>query len=121
MTFSLAIATALLVIGSVFIFLSGIGIFKMPDTFMRMQVATKASTLGLACLLVALAIHFHRPEIYTRCILIIAFIFLTGPVGAHMIGRASYFIGVKIHDKTQVDEMKNLIVQYQDEKQHGHH
>lgn len=117
MTINLILNILLLISGGILVFLSGVGILKMPDTFMRMQVATKASTLGLFLLLIALSIHFHRPEIYARCILIIAFIFLTGPVGAHMIGRSSYFIGMPVHDKTKIDEMKGLVDVYKNHKQ----
>jgi multicomponent Na+:H+ antiporter subunit G len=31
---------------------------------------------------------------------------LTAPVGAHMIGRASYFTGVKMWDKSKIDELE---------------
>ena len=31
---------------------------------------------------------------------------LTAPVGAHMIGRASYFTGVKMWKKSKIDELE---------------
>ena len=37
--------------GSVFALLAAVGVLRMPDVFTRMQASTKASTLGLGCLL----------------------------------------------------------------------
>ena len=40
------ISLALLVVGTFLMVLAGIGIIRMPDLFLRMSTATKASTLG---------------------------------------------------------------------------
>ncbi|MEE2771151.1 MAG: monovalent cation/H(+) antiporter subunit G, partial [Bacteroidota bacterium] len=34
------------------------------------------------------------------------FIFLTAPVSAHLIGRASYFVGIKLWDKSVMDDLQ---------------
>ena len=39
--------------GSAFALLAAVGVLRMPDVFTRMQASTKASTLGLGCLLSA--------------------------------------------------------------------
>ena len=52
------IATALLwIVGSAFAFLAALGVVRMPDVFTRMQASTKASTLGLGCLLLGSALQ----------------------------------------------------------------
>ena len=43
--------------GSLFALLAAIGVLRMPDVFTRMQASTKASTLGLGCLLVGAALQ----------------------------------------------------------------
>ena len=46
------ILTAMLwLAGSIFALLAAVGVLRMPDVFTRMQASTKASTLGLGCLL----------------------------------------------------------------------
>ena len=40
--------------GAAFALLAAIGVLRMPDVFTRMQAATKASTLGVGCLLAGL-------------------------------------------------------------------
>ena len=100
------ISAALLIIGSLFLLLAAIGVLRMPDLLMRIQVATKASTLGVGCMLLAVAVYFHDFAITMRAVLVIAFFLLTAPVAAHMIGRAAYFVGVPLWEETIVDELQ---------------
>jgi multicomponent Na+:H+ antiporter subunit G len=95
-----------LIIGASFLLLASIGIIRMPDLYTRIQAATKASTLGVGCIILALAIHFNDTAVSVRALLVIAFFFLTAPVAAHVIGRAAYFVGVPLWDRTIIDELR---------------
>jgi multicomponent Na+:H+ antiporter subunit G len=95
-----------LLAGTVFIFLAAIGIMRMPDIYIRMSAATKATTLGVGFMLLAIAVHFGDMGISTRAIGAIVFLFLTMPIGAHVISRAAYFTGIKLWERNIVDEMK---------------
>jgi multicomponent Na+:H+ antiporter subunit G len=101
-----AVVIFLMLAGSGFMLLAAIGIVRMPDLFLRMQTATKASTLGIACMMLAVAVHFPGLDVAARALLIVAFFFLTAPVAAHVIARAAYLIGVRLWDRTVVDEMR---------------
>ncbi len=92
-------------LGAIFIFLAAIGLVRMPDLYLRISVTTKAATLGVGLLLIGTAIYFKEVSITTRAIAIIFFLFLTAPIGAHLIGRASYFIGVPMWKKTVMDDL----------------
>jgi multicomponent Na+:H+ antiporter subunit G len=100
-------SAVLLVIGSLFMLLAGLGVLRLPDLYMRLQAATKASTLGVGCMLLGLAVHFQDLGMTTRALLIIAFFFLTAPVGAHMIARAGYAMGVPLWEGTLTDELRD--------------
>ncbi|MBI3997532.1 MAG: monovalent cation/H(+) antiporter subunit G [Armatimonadetes bacterium] len=100
------VTALLLLLGGAFILLAGIGILRMPDVYTRMQPATKAATLGVGCLLLAVAVHFDDLGIRTRALAAIAFVLLTAPVAAHMIGRAAYIVGVPLWEGTIVDELR---------------
>ena len=100
------LSAALLITGALFLLLAAIGVIRMPDLLMRIQVTTKASTLGVGCMLLALAVHFHDFGITIRALLVINFFFMTAPVAAHMIGRAAYFVGVPLWEETIVDELQ---------------
>jgi multicomponent Na+:H+ antiporter subunit G len=100
------VMTALMITGGAFLLLAAIGIIRMPDLYSRIQAATKAATLGVGCIILALAIHFVDLGITVRALLVIAFLFLTQPVAAHMIGRAAYFVGVPLWENTIMDELR---------------
>jgi multicomponent Na+:H+ antiporter subunit G len=108
MTEPAAILTAiLLVIGVFFMFVGAIGVLRMPDLFMRMSATTKSVTLGVSFMLAAVAVHFNELGLATRVAATIAFLFLTAPVAAHMIGRAGYARQVELWQGTIADELRD--------------
>lgn len=100
------VSAVLIVVGGAFMLLAGVGVVRMPDLFMRMQAATKAATLGVGCMLLAVAVHFGELTIVTRALLVTAFVFLTAPVAAHMIARAAYSVGTPLWEGTIADELR---------------
>jgi multicomponent Na+:H+ antiporter subunit G len=90
--------------GSAFALLAALGLLRMPDVFTRMQASTKASTLGLGCLLVGAALQFGDVGSFIRLVSIGAFVLLTTPVAAHVIARASYLADVPLWEGTVLDE-----------------
>jgi multicomponent Na+:H+ antiporter subunit G len=74
-----------------------------------MSAATKASTLGVALILIGSAVYHNDIGITTRALIIISFLFVTAPIAAHMIGRAAYRNKVKLWNKTLIDDLKEEI------------
>jgi multicomponent Na+:H+ antiporter subunit G len=97
----------LIAIGALLILVAGVGIVRLPDLLMRMHASSKAGTLGAVCVLTAAALHFVAFTSTVKVVLIILFLFLTAPVAAHMIGRASYRSGVSLSDETAFDEYRS--------------
>ena len=95
-------------LGTLFILLAAIGLLRMPDLYLRMSVTTKAATLGVGLILLGLALYYMQTSITTRVIAIIVFLLLTAPISAHVIGRASYFVGVPMWKKTKMDELEGM-------------
>lgn len=95
-------------LGALFILLAAVGLIRMPDLYLRISVTTKAATLGVGLILLGLALYYMETSITTRVIAIIVFLFLTAPISAHVIGRASYFVGVPMWKKTKIDELKGM-------------
>ena len=92
--------------GSLFALLAAVGVLRMPDVFTRMQASTKASTLGLGCLLVGAALQLADFGSFIRLASIGAFMLLTTPVAGHVIARASYFADVPLWTGTVLDERR---------------
>ncbi|TVQ31882.1 MAG: monovalent cation/H(+) antiporter subunit G [Phycisphaeraceae bacterium] len=101
------LAGSFFILGGLFSLLAGLGILRMPDSFTRMQAATKAGTLGVGCLILGVAIYFADLGDSTRALLVIGFLFLTAPVAAYIIARAAYHIGVPLWSGTVIDELKD--------------
>lgn len=96
----------LIVVGALFSLLAGVGVLRMPDVFTRMHASSKAGTAGAACMFIAVAFHFANLGEVTRSILVVLFLFLTAPVAAHLIGRASYFVGTEMWKGAVRDDLK---------------
>jgi multicomponent Na+:H+ antiporter subunit G len=99
-----AMTAVLWLSGASFALLAAIGVLRMPDVFTRMQTSTKASTLGLGCLLAGTALQLWDVASVMRAASIGAFVMLTSPVAAHVIARASYLTEVPLWEGTVVDE-----------------
>jgi multicomponent Na+:H+ antiporter subunit G len=102
------IIAILATLGAIFILLAGVGVVRMPDIYLRISVTTKAATLGIGLLLACTALYFRDTGVTSRAIAIIFFMLLTAPVGAHLIGRASYFMGVALWNKSKFDDLKGM-------------
>jgi multicomponent K+:H+ antiporter subunit G len=86
----LAVAFFLLV-GAGFAFIGSLGLARLPDFFARLHGPTKATTLGIGGMLMASVIHFSAkgPGLSIHEVLVIGFLFLTAPVSAHLMAKAS--------------------------------
>lgn len=100
------IAAVTLVTGGVFALLAGIGIVRMPDLLTRMQATSKAGTLGVGLIAIGAALAFGTAEVAVRSGLIVVFLFLTAPVGAHLIARSALRSGLELSERTRIDELR---------------
>lgn len=89
----------LLGIGAIFLLLGSVGLIRMPDVYNRMHSATKATTLGACSVLLAGAVEFGFTSSGVQAVVGIVFLYLTAPVGAHMISRAAHRYGVEFYMK----------------------
>ncbi len=100
------ITALLLVSGGFFAAAAALGVVRMPDLMIRMHASTKAGTLGAGLILLAVAVHFGDLSVASRALAAIAFLLITAPVAAHMIGRAGYRAGVPLWEHSVVDELE---------------
>ena len=103
------VAGALFLLGAFLMFLTGLGLLRMPDVFMRMHAATKSASLGVALLLLGAALFFGETAIVTKALVTIVFIFLTAPVAGHLLGRAAYASRTPLWERSIMDEGRGQI------------
>lgn len=92
------IGIVFMIIGSLFYVFAGLGLVRMPDVFNRIQAGTKATTLGTFSLLIGVGLY--EPAWILRCVIIIAFITLTNPIGSSVLAKAAYIRKEKMVDGT---------------------
>lgn len=98
------ITALLLLVGALFCFLAAVGVLRFPDTLVRMQASSKASTLGLACLLAGTAVQFPEVSVIIRLGAIASFIMLTAPLSAHIIARVTLHRRTPLWEHTVLNE-----------------
>ncbi len=82
----------LLLTGTLFLLLGGLGLFRMPDTYTRIQAGTKATTLGTLLTLVGVALIV--PGWSIKLLLIVLFVMFTNPLSSQFLARAAHRAGV---------------------------
>ncbi|MCM3740739.1 Na+/H+ antiporter subunit G [Oceanobacillus luteolus] len=105
------IGVFLIFIGSLFAFVSAVGLIRFPDVYTRSHAATKSSTLGVLMTLTGALIYIVVSQGYfsVRLVLGIIFVFLTAPVSGHLVTRAAYRAKVKLADITIEDALEDVI------------
>lgn len=95
-----ALISLLLVAGGVFALIGSLGLARLPDFYMRLHAPTKASTLGLGCLLAGSWFFFAATGhgFSVREFLVSVFLFVTAPVSAHMMARSALHRRVRARD-----------------------
>lgn len=92
-----------LLLGSLFALIGAIGLYRLPDFFMRLHGPTKASTLGVGGMVIASLIYFnfHGDGFSFHELLIALFLFITAPVSAHMLAKAAQQQKLPISEQTR--------------------
>ena len=85
------VLSVVLLFGCFFILVGALGLVKLSTFFKRLHAPTKASTLGVGCVLVSsVAYHiFLGQDPQPRELLITIFLFITTPISAHLMAKAA--------------------------------
>ena len=85
------IVAALVLAGAGFALIGSIGLLRMPDFFTRLHGPSKATTLGIGCMLLASALYLsvHGTGLVLHAFVISLFIAITTPVGSHLLAKAA--------------------------------
>ncbi|NNF64546.1 MAG: hypothetical protein HKN07_09840 [Acidimicrobiia bacterium] len=84
------LAAVFMVGGSALVALGSIGLITFPDVLTRMHAATKAATVGVIATTVAAAFEAGAPSGPPILMLVVALLFLSGPLGMSLLARAAY-------------------------------
>jgi multicomponent Na+:H+ antiporter subunit G len=83
------ISVLLLFLGSMFVLIASIGLLRFRETFTRLHATTKATSFGLLMIIAGVGLFFLTAIVVIKSVLVIVFIYLTAPLAAHSISKAS--------------------------------
>jgi len=97
------IVASLLIVGSLFCAVAGLGILRFPDVYTRLHAGSKAGPLGAGLILLAVAFASEDWAIAARCVLGVIFLVGTTPLSAHLLARSALRSGVAPESSTSID------------------
>lgn len=71
---------------------------RLPDFYMRLHAPTKATMLGVGSLLISSALYFstNGDRMSLHEVLVTVFLFITAPVSAHLLARATLHLRLRL-------------------------
>lgn len=107
-----------IIVGLIFTVVTVIGVLRLPDVYTRAHAASKSATLGVLSVLVGVFFHFWLNEGHfsVKILLGILFLFITAPIGGHLMSRAAYISGVKPTELTVGDDLADVIEKAKNEQ-----
>lgn len=100
----------LIITGAAFTFIGSLGLLRLKDFYTRLHGPTKATTLGVGCILLASAVYFsfHGDALSLHEILVTLFLFVTAPVSAHLLAKAALYLHLKPQLGTRADPLADV-------------
>ena len=88
------LSALLLLAGSGLTLVAALGLFRMPDAYARIHVATKPATLGIACTLSGAVLQMPGASEVTKLLLALGLQLWTVPAASHLLARAGRLSGL---------------------------
>ena len=85
----------LLMLGSGFVFLGGVGALRLPNFYTRMHAASLTDTMGTTLILAGLMLQAGWSLATLKLIAILMFLLLTGPTATYALANAALLSGMK--------------------------
>lgn len=100
------IGLTIIAVGVMFDLLGCMGMVRFPDVYNRLQAGTKCVTLGVCLILLGTIIVAESNPIRMKALLCAVFILITSPTAAHALARAARVSGIKLWEKSLVDQFE---------------
>jgi multicomponent Na+:H+ antiporter subunit G len=94
-------------IGVLFDIFGCIGLVRLPDVYNRLQASTKGVTLGTWSILFGIFLRYGFTATGVKALITIPIIFFSSTVAAHALIRGSYISGIKLWNKSVIDDYKD--------------
>jgi len=94
-----AVAWVLILIGCVFVFAGGVGLFRLPDLYTRLHAAgvtvtdTGSTIFMILGMMIIAAVQYQNPWIVAKLMLILFFTLFTTPTSSHALAKTALLSG----------------------------
>jgi len=85
----------LLLGGSIFVFIGGLGAIRLPNFYTRMHAASLTDTMGTIMILLGVMCQAEELLVVLKLLLILGFLLLTGPTASYALANAALLSGMK--------------------------
>ena len=85
----------LMSVGSVFVFIGGIGALRMPDLYTRMHAASVTDTMGAVLVLSGVMVQAGLSLATIKLAAILLFLLITSPTASYALGHAALLSGTR--------------------------
>ena len=86
---------AMLLGGSAFAMIGGLGMIRLPDVYTRMHAVGLTDTLGAGLILAGLMVQAGFTQVTVKLILILIFLLFTSPTSTYALANAAYSGGLQ--------------------------
>lgn len=86
----------LLLSGTAFCIIGGIGLVRFPDFYTRIHATGLTDTLGAGLILTGLMLQSGLSLVTIKLVFVLVFLLATGPTASHALVKAAYAHGIKI-------------------------
>ena len=96
--------------GSAFVIIGGIGVLRLPDFYTRIHAAGITDTLGSWLILVGLILHEGLTLNTAKLTMLLFFLLATSPLASHALAKAAFIRGLdplqgrELEDRHEVDD-----------------
>ncbi|KUO42792.1 MAG: hypothetical protein APU95_04420 [Hadesarchaea archaeon YNP_N21] len=97
---------ALLALSAFCAIIGAVGLLRLPDVYNRIHAQTICVVGGAVLALFGVSVIEGVSAFSIKTLIIVIFIFLTNPVGSHIIARAAHKSGVKLWRRSVVDKLE---------------
>lgn len=86
---------ALILSGSFFALVGAFGALRFPDFWSRLHAVSVTDSGGMILLILGMCVHSGLNLVTVKLIIIMAFLFITGPTATHAVANAAWVAGLR--------------------------
>ncbi|MFD0915890.1 monovalent cation/H(+) antiporter subunit G [Pseudahrensia aquimaris] len=95
------IAWACILAGGFFLVIGSLGMVRFPDFWSRLHAASVIDSAGIGLLLLGMMVHSGFTMVTVKLVLIVVFLFITGPTATHAVANAAFISGSRPKDMVE--------------------